>query len=101
MAADEVRADDVHKDRREHGGAGPVDDDALAERTAQERVDAGVADYNPGDVPPATDVDPDYDPLKDEQFLEERAVFRRQESEGEAYPITEENPYPPTRYEEQ
>jgi len=100
MAADEAR-DDVRRDRREHGGAGRVDDDALAERTAEERVEAGVADYNPGDVPPATDVDPDYDPLKDEQFLEERAVFRRQEAEGEAYPITEDNPYPPTRYEEQ
>jgi hypothetical protein len=97
-----MAADDVHRDRREHGGASQrVDDDALAERTAEERVDAGVADYNPDDVPPATDTDPDYDPLKDEQFLEERAVFRRQEAGGEAYPITEENPYPPTRYEEQ
>jgi len=96
-----MAADEVHRDRREHGGAGRVDDDALAERTAEERAEAGVTDYDPGDVPPATDADPDYDPLKDEQFLEERAVFRRQESEGEAYPITEENPYPPTRYEEQ
>jgi hypothetical protein len=97
-----MAADDVRRDRREHGGASQrVDDDALAERTAEERVDAGVADYTPDDVPPATDADPDYDPLKDEQFLEGRAVFRRQEAEGEAYPITEENPYPPTRYEEQ
>ena len=97
-----MAADDVHKDRREHGGAPQrVDDDALASRTEDERVEAGVADYNPDDVPPATDADPDYDPLKDEQLLEERAVFRRQESAGEAYPITEENPYPPTRYEEQ
>jgi len=96
-----MAADDVHKDRREHGGAAPrVDDDALASRTEDERVEAGVADYNPDAVPPATDVDPDYDPLKDEQFLEERGVFRRQEAEGEVYPITEEHPYPPTRYEE-
>jgi hypothetical protein len=96
-----MAADDVHKDRREHGGAPQrVDDDALASRTEDERVEAGVADYNPDDVPPATDVDPDYDPLKDEQFLEERGVFRRQEAAGDVYPITEEHPYPPTRYEE-
>jgi len=96
-----MAADDVHKDRREHGGAPRrVDDDALASRTEDERVEAGVADYNPDDVPPATDVDPDYDPLKDEQFLEERGVFRRQEAAGDVYPITEEHPYPPTRYEE-
>ncbi len=96
-----MAADEVHRDRREHGGPGGSTTTRLAERTAEERVEAGVADYNPDDVPPATDADPDYDPLKDEQFLEERAVFRRQEAEGEAYPITEENPFPPTRYEEQ
>jgi hypothetical protein len=96
----------VRRDRREHGGAGRPDDDALAARTEQERVDAGVADYNPDAVPPATDPAPEgtaeaYDPLQSEEFLEERAEFRRQEAEGEVYPITEENPYPPTRYSEQ
>jgi len=44
------------RDRREHGGAvfDRPDDDALAERTAQERVDAGVQDYDPTPCPPPT-----------------------------------------------
>lgn len=32
-----------------------LDDDALAAATEQERVDAGLADYAPSRVPPATD----------------------------------------------
>lgn len=48
--------EDVHRDRREHGGASPhVDDDALAERTEDERVEIGLDDFNPDEVPPATD----------------------------------------------
>ncbi len=43
-------------DRREHGKmpARPNDDE-LARRTAQERVEAGVDDYDPEAVPPPTD----------------------------------------------
>ena len=89
------------RDRREHGGAGRPDDDALAERTEQERVEAGLSEYDPDDVPPASDVDEPYDPTEDEQLLEERGMARRQESEGEVYPINEEHPYPPSSYEEQ
>jgi hypothetical protein len=36
-----------------------LDDDALAEATEQERVAAGLADYAPSQVPPATDPLPD------------------------------------------
>ena len=63
-SGDDVRDDvlsapgppDVRKDRRQHGGSiDRLDDDALAARTEQERVDAGLADYAPGSVPPATD----------------------------------------------
>ena len=32
-----------------------LDDDALERAVERERVDAGVSDYAPGDVPPATD----------------------------------------------
>ncbi|MCZ2403138.1 hypothetical protein IV498_08065 [Paenarthrobacter sp. Z7-10] len=32
-----------------------LDDDALAAATEQERVDAGLEDYAPNEVPPATD----------------------------------------------
>ena len=44
------------RDAREHGGMPDhLDDDALAAATEQERVAAGLADYAPGQVPPATD----------------------------------------------
>jgi hypothetical protein len=41
-------------DRREHGKmpAHPNDDE-LARRTEQERVELGIDDYDPDDVPPA------------------------------------------------
>jgi hypothetical protein len=91
----------VHRDRREHTGApGRPDDDALARRTEQERVDAGLEAYDPNEVPPATDVDAPFDPTKAEDYEEETAVIRRQMSEGELYPFTEKHPFPPTRYEE-
>jgi hypothetical protein len=35
------------------------DEDALEQATERERVEAGVADYAPGEVPPATDPDPE------------------------------------------
>lgn len=35
------------------------DDEALERATERERVEAGVADYAPDDVPPATDPDPE------------------------------------------
>lgn len=37
------------------GEPGRLDDEALAAATEQERVAAGLADYAPGQVPPATD----------------------------------------------
>jgi hypothetical protein len=46
--------------RSEHGGM-PLhpDDDALEVAVERDRVAAGVADYAPDDVPPATDPPPD------------------------------------------
>jgi hypothetical protein len=44
-----------HLDRREHGKMPQLDDDALALTAERERVAAGLADYVPEDVPPATD----------------------------------------------
>lgn len=44
------------KIRKGHAGMPEtLDDDALAEATEQERVAAGLADYAPSQVPPATD----------------------------------------------
>jgi hypothetical protein len=88
------------RDRREHGGAGRPDDEELARRTEEERVDSGVDAFDPDSVPPATDEEPEYDPALDEELQEERGVARRQQSEGELYPLDEDHPFPPTGYEE-
>ena len=45
-----------HRERREHGGASQrLSDDQLAELTEEERVEAGLDDYDPDEVPPATE----------------------------------------------
>ena len=50
-------SENVHRDRREHGGADAIhpDQDDLGRRTEEERVEAGVDAYDPDEVPPATD----------------------------------------------
>jgi hypothetical protein len=89
------------RDRRFHGGSpAHLDDDELARRTEAERAEAGVSDYDPNDVPAATDdpvpFDPDFDSV--EQDIE--SVTARQEAEGETTPLSADNPFPPTRYAE-
>jgi hypothetical protein len=43
-----------HRNRREHGGASQrLSDDQLARLTEEERVEAGLDDYDPDEVPPA------------------------------------------------
>lgn len=44
------------RDRREHGKSPDrIDDDYLEYRTEQERIAAGLEDYDPDHVPPATE----------------------------------------------
>jgi hypothetical protein len=44
------------RDRSGHGKQPPrLDDDELAHRTEQERVEFGIDDYDPDEVPPATE----------------------------------------------
>lgn len=44
------------QDRREHGKSPDrIDDDYLEHRTEQERLAAGLDDYDPDAVPPATE----------------------------------------------
>jgi hypothetical protein len=88
------------RDRREHGGA-PMrhDDEALARRTERERVEVGVEDYDPNDVPPATDAPPTSDLTDTDAYREEVAEVSREAEEGELYPISEKHPFPPTRYD--
>ena len=93
---------ELHRDRREHGGAADrLDDDALAERTQQERVAAGLADYDPDTVPPATD-----DPVPVE--FTQTDVYRQEleEIDGEVgdgrLPTGAQPPeFPPSSYPEQ
>ncbi|HEY0617505.1 MAG TPA: hypothetical protein VGD15_07960 [Kribbella sp.] len=87
-------------DPRVHGGM-PIhpDDDELARRTERERVEAGVDDYDPEDVPPATDAPVPTDLTETEEYQEELAEIKRQTEESELYPLTDRHPFPPTRYD--
>jgi hypothetical protein len=97
---------EFHRDRREHGGAPQrLDDDRLAEIAEDERVEAGLDDYNPDEVPPATDPlppgtpEPPHNWREDEAYQEERAELLREASEGELHSPDERDPFPPTRYD--
>jgi hypothetical protein len=94
-------SENAHRDRREHGGAPKLrpDDDELARRTEEERVEAGVDAYDPDDVPPATDEPGSTDVRDSEEYQDAEAELRREESEGEIYPLTERHPFPPSHYD--
>lgn len=97
--SDEFPAE-FRRDRREHGKAPQrLDDDQLAELAEEERVDAGVDDYDPDEVPPATDEPVPTDIRESEEYEEERAELRRQIDDGELREPSDKNPFPPTRYE--
>lgn len=98
---DSQPAEEFHRDRREHGGIpGHLDDEQLARLTEEERVEAGLDDFDPDEVPPATDTPPQPEDITlNEDWQEERAEFRREEDEGELGHINEHHPFPPTRYE--
>ena len=93
---------EFHRDRREHGGAPQrLDDDKLAHEAEEERVDAGLDDYDPEDVPPATDTPPLDTNVRDtEQYQEERAEIRREEDKDELLVEGERREFPPTHYDE-
>jgi hypothetical protein len=90
-----------HRDRHEHGGASAhPNDDELELRTERERVEAGVEAYDSADVPPAADAALPFDPAFDSDEQDIESVTARQEAEGETVPLSEDNPFPPTRYAE-
>lgn len=93
---------EFHRDRREHGGASQrLDDDRLAELTEEERVAAGIDDFDPDEVPPATDTPPVPEDIRQtEVYEEERAELRRQIDDGEFREPSENDPFPPTRYDQ-
>src|SRR6516164_5914549 len=90
-------AEHFHRDRREHGGIpGRLDDDQLGRLAEEERVDAGVDDFDPDEVPPATDAPPEPDLAESEVYQEARAEIRREYSKDELTLEDERSPYPPT-----
>ena len=90
------------RDRRFHGGApGRRAAAERARRPGGGRGDAGGDAYDPDDVPPATDDPVPYDPDADEVAQDVESVALRQEGEGDFKPLSEDNPYPPTRYSEE
>ncbi len=89
-----------HRDRRVHGGEiDRLDEDQLARLTEEERVEAGVDDYDPDEVPPATDAPPEPDVTQTEEYQEARAEVRRELDEGELRPRSDRDPYPPSHYD--
>jgi hypothetical protein len=89
---------DVNRDRSYHGGAPDrLDDDALAERTDEERVDAGLADYAPGDVPAATDDPVEVDITETAEYQAEQTEIDEETRRGEL--SSGERPdFPPSSY---
>jgi hypothetical protein len=93
-------AEAFHRDRREHGGSPDrVDDDQLARLTEEERVEAGVDDFDPDEVPPATDAPPEPDIRQSEVFQEAQAEIRREYGKDELVVEHERDPYPPSHYD--
>jgi hypothetical protein len=106
-SGDDVRDDvlsapgppEVRRDRKEHGGSTDrFDDDALAARTEQERVDAGLADYAPGSVPPATDDPVPVDLTATAAYREEKAQIDLEVDRGLIATEGERPDFPPSRY---
>src|SRR5215471_19134280 len=99
---DSQPAEEFHRDRREHGGIpGHLDDDQLARLTEEERVEAGVDDFDPDEVPPATDAPPAPDITETETYQWERAELRKREAEGELRTRRDRDTFPPSHYEDQ
>jgi hypothetical protein len=94
-------AEEFHRNRREHGGAPQrIDDERLARLTEEERVEAGVDDFDPDEVPPATDSPPQpWDVRQTDEYQEARAEIRREYDEDELQVEGERDPFPPTHYD--
>jgi hypothetical protein len=88
------------RDRHEHGGRPQhIDDDRLARLTEEERVAAGIDDYDPDEVPPATDAPPQQDVAETDEYQEARAEIRREFDKDELQIEGERDPFPPTHYD--
>jgi hypothetical protein len=94
-------AEEFHRNRREHPGKlERLDDDQLARLAEEERVEAGLDDFDPDEVPPATDEPPEFDVTQGEEYQEARAEIRREYDKGELEVEGERPGFPPTRYDQ-
>jgi hypothetical protein len=92
--------EEFHRDHHEHGGApARLDDDRLARLAEEERIEAGIDDYDPDEVPAAADVAPRQDVTETDEYLEEQAEVRRELDKGELHVQGEQDPFPPTHYD--
>lgn len=92
-------AEHFHRDRREHAGIpGHLDDDQLARLAEEERVEAGIDDFDPDEVPPATDAPPDPDITRSDAYQQARAEIRREYDQDELLIEGEREQFPPTHY---
>ncbi len=88
------------RDRHEPGGSPQhIDDDRLARLTEEERVAAGIDDYDPDEVPPATDVPPQQDVTETDEYQEARAEIRREFDKDELQIEGGRDSFPPTHYD--
>jgi hypothetical protein len=96
----EEPAEEFHRDRHYHGGmSAHPNDDRLARLTEEERVAAGIDDFDPDEVPPATDAPPEFDITQTDEFQEERAEIRREYDADELEIEGERDPFPPSHYD--
>ena len=93
-------AEEFRRDRREHPGKlERLDDDQLARLAEEERVEAGLDDFDPDEVPPATDEPPAPDVTQSDEYQEARAEIRREYDKGELETEADRDRFPPTRYD--
>ncbi len=93
-------AERFRRDPREHGGIPQhIDDDKLERLTEEERVAAGIAPFDPDEVPPATDTPSRFDVTQTDEYQEARAEIRREFDEDELEIENERPGFPPTRYD--
>ena len=100
MSEQDEFAEQFHRDRRTHGGEiDRLDDDKLARLTEEERVAAGLDDYDPDEVPPATDAPPQQDVTQTEEYQEAQAEIRREFDKDELQIEGQRDQFPPTHYD--
>ena len=101
LPEDDHLPEDFHRNRREHPGKlERLDDDQLARLAEEERVEAGIDDYDPDEVPPATDGPPQQDVTQTEEYQEARAEIRRELDKDELLVEGERDAFPPTHYDQ-